>query len=75
MSSFCEGNLIIEFCFALIIYMSHILVCYVICCINLERPYSEIIIHYTHSLLTLNVCDHIQTIIKSDILVTFKNNL
>lgn len=55
--------------------MSHVLVCYVICCINLEHPYSEIIIHYTHSLLTLNVRDHIQTIIKSDLLVTFKNNL
>lgn len=48
MSSFCEGNLIIEFCFTLIIYMSHIVVCYVICCINLEHPYSEII-NYTHS--------------------------
>lgn len=74
MSSFCEGNLIIEFCFALIIYMSHIDEYYVICCINLEHPYSEIIISHT-PLLTLNVYDHLQTIVKSDILVTFKNNL
>lgn len=54
--------------------MSHVVVCYVICCINLEHPYSEIIISHT-PLLPLNVYDHLQTIIKADILVTFKNNL